>query len=78
MRYFQDLGADAHLLLYAYDGKGTLSHFTPEAETWSIEKWAPFIHQTKIPNAVIADYDFPMSWLMSLRTIGRNWLIGGQ
>ena len=78
MRYFRDLGADAHLLLYANDGKGTLSHFTPEADTWNIEKWAPFIHQTKIPNAVIAAYDFPMSWLMSLHTIGRNWLMGGQ
>jgi hypothetical protein len=68
MRYFRDLGADAHLLLYKNDGQGTLSHFTPEADTWEIEKWAPYIHQTEIPNAPIAALDFPLSWLMSIRS----------
>lgn len=68
MRYFRDLGADAHLLLYSNDGKRTLSHFTPDADTWEIERWAPFIHQTDIPNAPIAAFDFPFStvvWLWS-------------
>jgi len=50
MRYFRDLGADAHLLLYKGDGANTLSHFCPENDTWEIERWAPFIHQTKIEN----------------------------
>jgi hypothetical protein len=61
MRYFRDLGADAHLLLYSNDGKGTLSHFTPQADTWELDRWAPFIHQTEIPNAPVAAFDFPLS-----------------
>lgn len=66
MRYFRDLGADAHLLLYSNDGKGTLSHFTPEADTWEIERWSPFIHQTDIPNGPIAAFDFPVSYAIEL------------
>ena len=67
MRYMRDLGADAHLLLYAHDGVGTLSHFTPDADTWNIEKWLPYIHRTNIPNAPIAALDFPYSWLIAAR-----------
>jgi hypothetical protein len=66
MRYFRDLGADAHLLLYANDGKGTLSHFTPEADTWEIERWTPFIHQTEIPNAPLAAIDAPLATLVAI------------
>ncbi len=66
MRYFRDLGADAHLLLYSNDGKGTLSHFTPEADTWEVDRWAPFIHQTDIPNAPVAAFDFPLSTAVGL------------
>jgi glycosyltransferase involved in cell wall biosynthesis len=61
MRYFRDLGADAHLLLYSDDGVGTLSHFTPAADTWALDRWAPFIHQTDIPNAPVAAFDAPLS-----------------
>lgn len=50
MRYFRDLGMDAHLLLYSGDGCGTLSHFRPECDTWDIDRWSPFIHQTDIEN----------------------------
>ena len=64
MRYFRDLGADAHLLLYTNDGKGSLSHFKPECDTWDIAKWQPYIHQTSIPNAPIAALNFPYSFLM--------------
>jgi hypothetical protein len=39
-----------------------LSHFTPEADTWEIEKWSPFIHQTDITNGPIAAFDFPLSY----------------
>ena len=63
MRYFRDLGADAHLLLYSNDGKDASSHFTPESDTWQIEKWSPFIHPTVIPNAPIAAFSAPISWL---------------
>lgn len=66
MRYFQDLGVDAHLLLYLNDGKGSLSHFKPECDSWIIDKWKPFIHQTNIPNSPIAALDFPWSFLVQL------------
>ncbi|WP_298599486.1 hypothetical protein [uncultured Sphingorhabdus sp.] len=74
MRYFRDLGVDAHLLLYKNDGQGTLSHFKPEADTWDIEKWAPYIHQTEIPNAPVAAFDFPLSWILALRSRLMAWL----
>ena len=67
MRYFRDLGVDAHLLLYANDGKEALSHFTPEADTWNIDKWSPFIHQTIVPNSVISALESPLSWLLAIR-----------
>jgi len=74
MRYFRDLGADAHLLLNSDDGQGTLSHFKPECDTWEIDRWKPFIHQTSIPNAPVAGLDFPLSWLMSGRAALRSRL----
>lgn len=74
MRYFRDLGADAHLLLYSTDGRGYLSHFQPEHDSWEIEKWRPYIHRTDIPNAPVAALDFPLSWMMSSRGLVRSWL----
>lgn len=44
MRYFRDLGIDAHLFLFANDGVEGLSHFIPENDTWDYEKWKPYIH----------------------------------
>jgi len=52
MRYMRDLGVDAHLLLYANDGVGSIAHFRPEDDTWNIERWAPYIHQTPIVNSL--------------------------
>ena len=52
MRYFRDLGADAHLLLYANDSIDTLSHFKPEDDAWDYSKWAPYVHQTPIINSI--------------------------
>lgn len=74
MRYFRELGADAHLLLYSNDGQGTLSHFKPESDTWEIERWRPYIHQTSMPNAPIAAFDFPFSWLWACRSVFMAWL----
>jgi hypothetical protein len=65
LRYFHDLGADAHLLLNTNDGVGSLSHFRPECDTWTIEKWKPFIHQTEITNAPIAAVEAPLSWAVA-------------
>ncbi len=74
MRYFRDLGADAHLLLYANDGQKSLSHFKPESDTWDIHRWQPYIHQTAIPNALVTALEFPWSWMMALRSMLRSWL----
>ena len=68
MRYMRDLGVDAHLLLYANDGAGSLRHFTPEADTWTFEKWRPYIHQTLISNSPISALDFPWGWAVSVRS----------
>ena len=68
LRYFRDLGADAHLLLYSNDGQDSLSHFKPECDTWEIERWATFIRQTEIPNTVFSGLPPPLSWLVSLRS----------
>lgn len=65
LRYFRDLGIDAHLLLYSNDGKTTLSHFSPDSDCWNIRKWEQYIHNTDIPNAPIAVFDFPFSWIIS-------------
>jgi len=74
MRYFRDLGADAHLLLYANDGQKALSHFKPECDTWSMDKWQPFVHRTTIPNALATALEFPWSWLMAMRSLLRSSL----
>lgn len=50
MRYFRDLGADAYVLPYSTDGTGNLAHFAPEADTWEIDRWQPYIRPLAIPN----------------------------
>jgi hypothetical protein len=69
MRYFRDLGADAHLLLYANDGEGGLSHFKPECDTWAIDKWKCYIHKTDIQNTLISAFDFPVSHILSFKSL---------
>ena len=74
LRYFRDLGADAHLLLNSNDGKGSLSHFKPECDTWNIAKWKPYIHQTPIPDSPVAALDLPYSLVFGLRSRIWSWL----
>ena len=69
LRYFRDLGLDAELLLYLNDGKGALEHFKPENDTWEYEKWKPYIHQTTIPNAPIAAFNAPFSFIFKLKKL---------
>ena len=64
MRYFHDLGVDAHLLLYANDGSGSLRHFCPENDTWYMDKWAKYIHQTTIPNSPYTDLSGIVAYLL--------------
>lgn len=54
MRYFRDLGADAHLLLLSDDGTGANSHFRPECDSWDIGRWSPFIHRLGFGNTLHA------------------------
>jgi hypothetical protein len=75
MRYFRDLGADAHLLLYSNDGVGDGAHFVPSADTWNMQKWSPFIHRTDIPNTTSVAFGYPLSELMRFRTILQNHTI---
>ncbi len=51
MRYFRDLGVDAHLVLFA-----NRTFYVPENDTWDIDKWNPYIHH-------IDFYDTPASVL---------------
>jgi hypothetical protein len=57
LRYLRDLGADAHLLLFTNDGAASLGHFTPDSDTWNIEQWQAYIHQTDIPNSSYSALD---------------------
>ena len=75
MRHLRDLGSDAHLLLFANDGaEDNNEYFRPDADTWEYQKWSKFVHQTKIPNAPIAAFNFPFSnvFELSARLKGLN------
>jgi len=52
MRYFRDLGADAHLLRWRDDEIGSNSHFIPENDTWNLDKWTPYIHKLPIDGSI--------------------------
>ncbi|MDB9718192.1 glycosyltransferase, partial [Candidatus Pelagibacter sp.] len=69
LRYFRDLGLDAHLLLAKNDGKKESDHFQVESDTFEIDKWKPYIHQTNISDNIVCAFDFPLSWLLSLRSL---------
>lgn len=56
MRYLRDEGVDAELLLFADE----INHFLPENDTWDINKWKPYIKQTKINGGALGQY-FKMS-----------------
>ena len=72
LRYFRDIGVDAHLLLYSNDGRATLSHFSPESDCWNYNEWEKYIHYTVIPNAPIAVLDFPFSWIISITSFFKS------
>ena len=47
MRYFRDLGMDAHLFMY----KNEYNHFKPENDTYRINEYKQFIHTLSIANS---------------------------
>jgi len=74
MRYFRDLGVDAHLLLYANDGTGSCSHFRPEDDTFDIKKWKPFIRQMQITNAPSSALSFPANVMLAVYSVTKKML----
>ncbi len=64
MRYFRDLGVDAHVFSYANDGEGTLAHFNPEADTWQIQRWGAFCHKTKFISGYESIVGIPKKLIM--------------
>ncbi len=46
MRYFRDLGVDAHLLMFSDE----TAHFLPENDTWQIDRWKPYIRTLDLEN----------------------------
>lgn len=62
LRYFHDIGVDADLLLMADDGIGPLTHFSPESDTWDINKWAPHIKQLEVSNRFVSAIGNKIPW----------------
>lgn len=53
MRYFRDLGHDAHLFLYSNEGLTNENPIhNPEWDTWEILKWDKYIHRLQVPNGL--------------------------
>ena len=61
MRYFRDLGADAHLLLNQEDGNGISKHFDVSRDTWNLDQWAPYIHRSNLCDVPHAAFNFIQS-----------------
>ncbi len=40
LRYLRDMGVDAHLFSYIDE----YNHFTPDNDSWEMERWEPYIH----------------------------------
>ncbi len=56
LRYLRDSGVDAELLVFA----GEMEMFSPENDTWEIEKWRPYIKQLNIVGGALGQF-FKMS-----------------
>ena len=54
LRYFRELGADVDLYLMSDDGKGDSNHFSPEHDTWDINKWSKYIKYINVPNRFVS------------------------
>ena len=72
MRYFRDLGVDAHLVLFNNDGYEPHGHFIPENDTWEYNRWKPYIHKTDIFNgfASVLGHRFPYNIIFGLTYSG--------
>lgn len=52
MRYFRDLGVDAHLLVYSNEIEGGLAHFSPWSDSWDYDSWKRYVRILPFPNDV--------------------------
>lgn len=53
LRYFRDLGVDAHLLLYSNEGLPDSNPIhNPEWDTWNIGRHSGCIHRLAVPNGI--------------------------
>lgn len=59
MRYFRDIGVDAHLLVYSNEITGCLKHFSPWCDTWHYEAWSPYIHILPFRNDISSVVGLP-------------------
>lgn len=62
LRYLVDLGVDAELLLMLDDGVGSLSHFSPENDTWDFTRWQPYIKEVSAPNRFVSAIGNKFPW----------------
>lgn len=74
MRHFRSIGLDAHLLLMKNEKDPKTNHFHPHHDTWDFSKWDKFVHSSSISEDIICAFDFPLSWLLSLRSLIRSFL----
>lgn len=70
MRYFCELGEDAHLFLYSNDGQGSLSHFAPESDDWNLARWNNRIHELSFSNSLVPIQNSLVSILRKLSYLG--------
>ncbi|MBT7556720.1 hypothetical protein HN615_07320 [Candidatus Woesearchaeota archaeon] len=64
MRYFRDLGVDAHLFYFSNDSSWPMEHFSPEKDTWEFEKWKQYIHKLNIENCYLAITGNPIKFIL--------------
>ena len=62
MRYFRDLGMDAHLLTFKSDSAGQAGHFHPRNDTWDWSRWSPFVKFTGISDDFTTGVSCPIGW----------------
>lgn len=73
MRYFRDLGVDAHLFLYSNDGVGPVAHFQPSCDSWDHQRWVQYIHQMPVADNIISGVTYlmglPLFAILKMRSL---------
>lgn len=78
LRYFRDLGADAHLLLYSNEGLPDSNPIhNPEWDTWDIGRYSNYIHRLAVPNGIEGLVGRPDKFRMRPSTAELNQMFSG-